>query len=540
MATTAAALKSISAELELIDEKKAKLKSAFEDLQTHYSSTNLQWEDLDSYFTSLQSNLLHKFSVLQSQNSDPKPQNQNQPEQKVTATTTTTNITTSGAFDPKPVPARPELKSFCENMDGLGLRNYILDRPRERVAIRVEMADAWKHAPDPAKMVVDAMQGLIGDEGSSGSGLDLGGLRRVGLVLLEELMRAKVEVGDEVKEKARAIAAEWKGKLAAAAAAAANNDNGGGGEEDDGLEKLCFLHLLATFGLVMENEGLDLNELVEYAVVIARYRQAVELCRILNFGDRISDIIQKLIGKGKQLLAVKFIFQFELTDKFPPVPLLKAYVLDSKKLAQNVRKNGKSSRRSLNEAAAKEISSLKSVIKIIEDHNLESQYPKDILLKRVEKLENEKTSKKRPAAVPAVKTHQPSKQQKQNVGKLTRKIGAAGASAFKKNVTANSSIPPIQQPHVQVAGLLADPYLSTPAAAYGLAGSTPAVAPYAGTSAGIYGLPGTHMSLSGNLGPSAANLYPSESQIRPSYYDRLVVYGGYGVPPEYHQAYYPQ
>lgn len=524
-ATAAATtLKSISKELELIDEKKAKLKSAFEELQAHYSVPNLKWEDLDSYFTSLQSHLLHKFSRLQSQKSYPKPQSQPQPQQPKQKETTTKALS-------NPVPSRPELKSFCENMDGLGLRNYVLDRPRERAAIRVELADAWKYAPDPAKMVVDAMQGLVADDSGSGTSVDLGGLRRVGVVLLEELMRAKVEIRDGVKEKAKAIAAEWKGKLAAASGGSGSGGDGGG--EEDGLEKLCFLHMLAAFGLV-ESDGFDLNELVEYAAVIARYRQAVELCRALKFGDKISDIIQKLIGEGKHLLAVKFIFQFEMTDRFPPVPLLKTYVLDSKKLAQKVRKDGKGSRQSLNEAAAKEISSLKSVIRIIEDHNLESQYSKDILLKRVEKLEKEKTSKKRPAPVPAVKAQQQSKQQKPNVGKQSRKTGAAGRSTFQKNVTANPTVPTVQQPHVQMAGLLADPYLSTSAAAYGLAGSTPAVAPYGGTSAGIYGFPGTH------IDPSVASLYPCETSARPSYYDRSVVYGGYGFPPQYHQAYYPQ
>lgn len=515
-------LKSISKELELIDEKKAKLKSAFEELQAHYSVTNLKWEDLDSYFTSLQSHLLHKFSRLQSHEADPKSHSQPQPQQPKQRETTTKALS-------NPVPARPELKSFCENMDGFGLRNYILDRPRERAAIRVELADAWKYAPDPAQMVVDAMQGLVGDDSGSGTSVDLGGLRRVGVVLLEELMRARVEIRDGVKEKAKAIAAEWKGKLAAASSG--SGADGGGGE--DGLEKLCFLHMLAAFGLV-ENDGFDLNELVEYAAVIARYRQAVELCRALKFGDKISDIIQKLIGNGKHLLAVKFIFQFEMMDKFPPVPLLKTYVLDSKKLAQKVRKDGKSSRQSLNEATAKEISSLKSVIRIIEDHNLESQYSKDILLKCVEKLEKEKTSKKRPAPVPAIKAQQQSKQQKPSVGKQSRKFGAAGRPTFQKNVAANPTVPTVQQPHVQMAGLLADPYLSTSAAAYGLVGSTPAVAPFGATSAGIYGLPGSH------IDPSVASLYPSETSTRPSYFDRSVVYGGYGFPPQYHQAYYPQ
>ncbi|KAG6400277.1 hypothetical protein SASPL_137102 [Salvia splendens] len=51
----------------------------------------------------------------------------------------------------------------------------------------------------------------------------------------------------------------------------------------------------------------------------------------------------------------------------------------------------------LNDAAMKEISALKSVIKCVEEHGLESQYPKDEMLMRIKRLE-EKADRKRPAA----------------------------------------------------------------------------------------------------------------------------------------------
>lgn len=272
-----ATLVSISAELEAIDEKKAKLRKALEDLQSHTSLLspassssspssslgNLKWDDIDSYLTPLRSNLQQKFALLKALKSDqPKAQPVIKPKEK------------DNSAVPDPVPARRELKSLCGKMDGLGLRNYLFDHPKERTAIRVELADAWKHAPDPAKLVVDAME-EDSDPGRRS--------RRVAVVLLEELMRAKVEVGDEVKEKAMAIAVDWKRKLAASAGRHGEGEDEG---EEEGLEKLCFLHLLAAFGLV-ESGAFDMNELVEYAVVIARYRQAVELCSAIGFGDKI-------------------------------------------------------------------------------------------------------------------------------------------------------------------------------------------------------------------------------------------------------------
>lgn len=69
------------------------------------------------------------------------------------------------------------------------------------------------------------------------------------------------------------------------------------------------------------------------------------LMRLTNLWFQI-DVVRRLVCKGKQLIALKFIFEFELTDEFPPVPLLKAYVMDSKQFSQKVPESVKSSRQS--------------------------------------------------------------------------------------------------------------------------------------------------------------------------------------------------
>lgn len=69
--------------------------------------------------------------------------------------------------------------------------------------------------------------------------------------------------------------------------------------------------------------------------------------KFVTFVLCFADLIHKLIGRGKQLLAVKFVFEFQLTDKFPPVPLLKSYLKESKNLAKKVCREGKHSLKSL-------------------------------------------------------------------------------------------------------------------------------------------------------------------------------------------------
>lgn len=49
-----------------------------------------------------------------------------------------------------------------------------------------------------------------------------------------------------------------------------------------------------------------------------------------------ADMIEELISKGQQLDAVHFTYEVGLVDKFPPVPLLKAFLKDAKKVAASI------------------------------------------------------------------------------------------------------------------------------------------------------------------------------------------------------------
>ncbi|XP_051125107.1 truncated FRIGIDA-like protein 1 [Andrographis paniculata] len=520
-------VKSIEKAFNLVDTKKENLKKAFEELQAHSSSLssfNFTWNDLDSYFTSVTSELLQKFSILQA-------------------------LASSSADNPKPgkqrdsLPlespaARPELKALCENMDGLGLRDYVIDRPKERAAIRSELADAFKHAPDPGSMVLDALDGFWDVKNAV-----LSRSQTACVALMEELMRSGVEINALARDRAMAMVMAWKGRMGPQ-----QSGNGGNGDDEvkegAGLERLGYLQLLATYRLFVDGR-FDVNELIDCVVLSARYRQTVDLCRILGLEEKVSDIIQRLISNSQQLIALKFVFEFGLTDKYPPVPLLKAFVMESCKSAHAVRKAGKSSRQSLNDAAMKEISALKSAIKCIEDHGLEHEYPKNELVARVVALEKEKADRKRSAQAPIPKPpQQQAKQPKKNSNK--RMKPSAVASAFKRKHPSNLAVLPPQPPSMNRAGLLPDhaaPYINSSAGAYVMA-APPLMnsAPYVGSSADLYGLPGSAppVAYPGNLNPAAPNHYPSEAHAQPGYYDRAAGYGGYDYSAQYHHAFYPQ
>ncbi|KAK9047948.1 hypothetical protein SSX86_033090 [Deinandra increscens subsp. villosa] len=104
----------ISSAIDLIDIKKQNLHKSF----LHLYSFN--WADLDSYFTSLHSSLQSKFNLLQTLSPPP---------------------------DSTPVPARPELKSFCHSSDRLGRNSFVARSPDQQLILS-ELPDAYRVAPE--------------------------------------------------------------------------------------------------------------------------------------------------------------------------------------------------------------------------------------------------------------------------------------------------------------------------------------------------------------------------------------------------------
>ncbi|XP_027343732.1 FRIGIDA-like protein 1 [Abrus precatorius] len=556
-----ATLKTISAALNLIDAKKENLKKAFEDLQSHsslLSPLSLSWPDLDSHFTSLHQSLNHRFNLLQSLEQShsqsqtkiltltpiPDPADQTPKEASFSANpnapSSNRNDGSSGVFPknyvvPGSVVPRCELSVLCEKMDGVGLRNYVDNHFKDRIRVQAELSGALRCAPDPGEMVLEALEGFHGE----GNGLNDGELRKMRkscIILLKQFRVAALSVSAKASVKALNLAMAWKEKLMS----------------DDGnvLVALGFFHLVSAFGLVSE---FSLDEFVAFSVAAAVNEEFPELCRTLGLTDRVPDIVQKLIARGKHILAVKYVFEFNLADKIPPVPILKACVDESKKLAERLSEEGKS----LIETTSREIHALKSVIKIIENHKLESEYPRVILKQRIEQLNRQKNMK-RTAPLPAAKPPQHQQlqqqhQQKRNMQKQKLQQGGikrprtsvpVGPAAVLKNINnANSMVHHYQKPLVHPPGLFPEhpnPYMSSPAMPFGLVATTSTIPPYTGSSSGPYGLDGVPTGPSGNPNLGGSHLNSLEPDVPSGYYDRPSTYGGIGLQHYYQASYYPQ
>lgn len=291
------------------------------------------------------------------------------------------------------------LKSFCVKMDALGFWRFVTGKKKELESLRAQMPLALAECLDPARFVLESISEVFPVDKrveKSERGNDLGWAC---VLVLESLIpvvvdpvigKSRLLVTPTVKARAKRIAETWKASL----------------EERGGIENVktpdvhTFLQHLVTFGIVKKE---DVNLYRKLVVGSAWRKQMPKLAVSLGLGDKMPDMIEELISRGQQLDAVHFTYEVGLVDKFPPVPLLKAYLKDARKAAASIMDDPNNPGRAAQLAGRKEQSALRAVIKCIEEYKLEDQFPPEHLKKRLEQLEKAKTEKRKPAAVPANK-----------------------------------------------------------------------------------------------------------------------------------------
>ncbi|XP_077211185.1 FRIGIDA-like protein 1 isoform X2 [Tasmannia lanceolata] len=580
--------KSISAAIKSIPAKKESLRKAFEDLQSHstsLSSFTLQWNDIEAHFNSIEKSIETSFKEVELEEKE----KEKEKSKEKTPVKKSDEKSIKQKEDSIEVTPRPELKSLCEKMDGMGLRSFINENRKEIPTLRNEITEAIRLAPDPGKMVLDAMEGFYTSDDLNLKGdkdVELAGIRRSCIHLLERLVFISPEIINIHKERAKKLAVEWKRKISP------------GG--DNALEIIGFMQLLVTFGLV---SAFDVEELFDLFVFVARRDQVIDLFKALDLAEKVPDFIQKLASMGKQLQAVKFVYAFGLVDKFPPGPLLKAYLKESKKVAQEIRKKGNNSAMSQNEATEKEVAAVKAVIQYVKEHKLETEFSSMNLWNRISQLkraalagkkrisqqkEDRKheaptpptaqppNKKPRPAATTTAYVPPPTAPQRaQPSGPLVDWIPSYSGSAAPYSGPAgpysgsaapysglagpySGSAAPYSGPAGPYSGSAAPysgpagPYSGSAAPYSGPAGPySGSAAPYSGPAGTYSGSAGPYSGSASYVGeplgfgvqnsPSKSHLYSSEHLLGSSMYDMPLGYSGYSLSGglSYHPPYYP-
>ena len=398
-----------------------------------------------------------------------------------------------------------KLRSYCTKMNAEGFWRFVTARKKELDSMRAQMAVALADCVDPARFVLEAISEVFPVDKRAEKSEGVNDLGWACVLILESLIplvvdpilgKSRLLVTPSMKEQAKDIAETWKASL----------DERGGIENVKTPDVHTFLQHLVTFGIV-KKEDIDLYR--KLVVGSAWRKQMPKLAVSLGLGDKMPDMIEELISRGQQVDAVHFTFEVGLEDKFPPVPLLKAFLKDAKKAATSIMEDPNNSGRSVHLAARKEQSALRAVIKCIEEYKLEAEFPPENLKKRLEQLEKAKIEKKRPAAVPANK-----RTRANNGGPMPPAKAGRSTNAYVSSFPAAPQF--VRSPsHTQYpAGV--PMYPSSPAM-YG--SRSPPTNPYA-------------------YSPEAASPPFSHSyQVAPMNYPP---YGGYGngVAPAYQHAYY--
>ncbi|RLN24584.1 FRIGIDA-like protein 4a [Panicum miliaceum] len=198
-------------------------------------------------------------------------------------------------------------------------------------------------------------------------------------------------------------------------------------------EAQIFLQMVAAFGLKDKFDGEFLRRLF---VANGRKRELARIACVLGFEESLGDIVKELIKSGNVVEAIYVAHEADLLEKFPPVPLLKAYLRDSSDKAQAVLKSGRHSSSALEEANNLEGNAYRSVIRCVESCQLQSVFSTEVIKKKLAKLEKEKAERKKPGG--------PSRFQNK------RSRGAAGTFPFPAAKAArgssSSSGPSFQNP----------------------------------------------------------------------------------------------
>lgn len=368
-------------------------------------------------------------------------------------------------LDPEDETTSGLLRIWFRRMDSTGLVKFLLAKRKESVAVRAEIMAATEEAVDLLAFVLDAVEEFvelklsgIKVKGMADRRWACGILIQAGLPLRSSQIGGR-GVATSLKERATKVLEVWKGVL-------------GGGEGSGGVgsgEATMFLQMVIGFGLKLKFDEEFLRQLV---MEFAGRREMAKLAVALGFGDKMKDMIEELVKTGKEIEAVYFASEAGLTDQFSPVTLLKSSI-------KNFKKNPSKDISSLDDIN-NELNVIRTIMKCIEDHKLESHFTSDNLQKRVNELEKIKSDRKRSG---------PSSTSKPSSKRHRSERSGGGSSRPPKSIRLamaarqrNHPAPPTHQPS---AARFSAPYSYTNPSVYE---STPTAAAY-GVGYGGYGGP---------------------------------------------------
>lgn len=373
----------------------------FETRKTLLTNFTEQWQTLTSHFTSLEQSIAQKTetldSKLESVDSEAKKTLESLEQRETSLPDREASLIARVEEQKQAALAEFEktltgdaeigeaLKSFCRRMDSGGLLRYMTAKRKEAMTLRIQIAPALEEAVDAPRLVLDAVKDFLEKKdvkvGASDRRRACGNL----IMALFPVEEKAGPVATSIAERALTVAEAWKGKI----------DKEEKSGEHGHVDSAMFLQFLFGFGLVSKFEEEFLKNLI---MENSARRDMPKLALALGFGEKMPDIIDELVKNGKEIDAVYFAFDCGLTERFPPVDLLKNHLKKSRTEATTILKNSRYSSTGTENAGNLELNALRSIIKCVEDHKFDSKYPLQSLKKRVSQLEKLKADKRKSAS----------------------------------------------------------------------------------------------------------------------------------------------
>ncbi|KAL4352425.1 hypothetical protein GQ457_06G017410 [Hibiscus cannabinus] len=274
-----------------------------------------------------------------------------------------------------------DLQSYSTSMDSMGLILFLCKHLEDHDIMRSEISDALQLAPDPAKLVLDAISTFYESKSENApkkksvnefnSG-DLHRVRKSCILLLEQLRTFPFLIEPNVNEEVLKLAVEWKERTQ---------------KYQKGMMAYGFLQLTVTYSLI---SAYDVDELFGILVIASEHQQSPDLCVALGLTDKIRILIETLVQRNLWLVAIGYICAFDLVDKFPPAQMLKAHLEYSK---QSLHQEAQKSHWKWHQIIDHEIAAVRKVIGCIAYHKLESLYPPNDLEDHIKQLEKQKSDR---------------------------------------------------------------------------------------------------------------------------------------------------
>ncbi|OIW21716.1 hypothetical protein TanjilG_08423 [Lupinus angustifolius] len=420
----------------------------------------------------------------------------------------------------KPLPGNIDisavLKSLCRRMDSTALLRFIVSKRKESALLRSKISAALAEAVDSPRLVLEAVEDFLNSKSAKSGATD----KRWACGILIQAMVPEsgakgVRFSRRIAERALEVVERWKGQM--------DGESGSGA-----AEAVMFLQMVVCFGL---RNRFDEEYLRKSVMQFASRRDMAKLAATLEFGDKMIDIIDELVKNGKEVEAVYFASESGLTERFPPVDLLKSFIRNCRKNASAILKKGNNRQ----DDSYTELNSIKALIKCVEDHKLESEINLDSLRRRITQLEKNTGDRKKSSA-------SGSKPPNKHAYGTGRKRGCRGSGSSRPEKAAKFSSYPSSSPSFSRRSLAPSLQLS-PATRYSAPYNYPSHTIYDGSTANPYAATyGTHIQTPAGLQQHyslpvdnlASSGYPSTS----SYAMGQTSYGGvydYGnaAPPSY-------